>query len=111
MRGHRRDNAAGEKQRRSYGAPEIDGRIAQLKKEIKTERQRGDGQGPGHRDSSPRRPSSTMRIFSSAEYCLRVGRRMSLMTCSAGAFPVPDFAGVVLRFCLIFAPLKGYDEP
>ncbi|MCO5158759.1 MAG: hypothetical protein M9945_18835 [Aquamicrobium sp.] len=26
------------------------------------------------------------------------------MTCSAGAFPVPDF-------CLIFAPLKGYDEP
>ncbi|HWK14660.1 MAG TPA: hypothetical protein VNS02_09715, partial [Rhizobiaceae bacterium] len=28
----------------------------------------------------------------------------SLMTCSAGAFPVPDF-------CLIFAPLKGYDEP
>src|SRR5688572_25246306 len=45
-----------------------------------------------------------MRIFSSAEYCLRVARRMSLMTCSAGAFPVPDF-------CLIFAPLKGYDEP
>jgi hypothetical protein len=41
-----------------------------------------------------------MRIFSSAEYCLRVARRMSLMTCSAGAFPVPDFA-----------PLKGYDEP
>jgi hypothetical protein len=36
---------------------------------------------------------------------------MSLMTCSAGAFPVPDFAGTVLRFCLIFAPLKGYDEP
>src|SRR6188508_1452194 len=29
---------------------------------------------------------------------------MSLMTCSAGAFPVPDF-------CLIFAPFKGYDEP
>src|ERR671911_2263186 len=55
-------------------------------------------------DSSPRRPSSTMRIFSSAPYCLRVTRRMSLMTCSAGAFPVPDF-------CLIFAPLKGYDEP
>jgi len=26
------------------------------------------------------------------------------MTCCAGAFPVPDF-------CLIFAPLKGYDEP
>src|SRR5678815_3015994 len=55
-------------------------------------------------DSSPRRPSSTMRIFSSAPYCLRVARRMSLMTVSADAFPVPDF-------CLIFAPLKGYDEP
>src|SRR6476661_6367954 len=27
---------------------------------------------------SPRRPSSTMRIFSSAEYCLRVARRISL---------------------------------
>lgn len=26
------------------------------------------------------------------------------MTCSAGAFLVPDF-------CLIFAPFKGYDEP
>ena len=26
------------------------------------------------------------------------------MTCSAGAFPVPDF-------CLIFVPFKGYDEP
>ena len=55
-------------------------------------------------DSSPRRPSSTMRIFSSAPYCLRVARRMSLTTCSAGAFCVP-------AFCLIFAPLKGYDEP
>jgi hypothetical protein len=48
--------------------------------------------------------SRLCRLFSSAEYCLRVARRMSLMTCSAGAFPVPDF-------CLIFAPLKGYDEP
>ena len=27
--------------------------------------------------SSPRKPSSTIRIFSSAEYCLRVARRMS----------------------------------
>lgn len=34
-----------------------------------------------------------MRIFSSAPYCLRVARRMSLMTCSAGAFPVPDYPG------------------
>jgi len=45
-----------------------------------------------------------MRILSSAEYCLRVARRMSLMSFSAGAFRVSDF-------CLIFAPLKGYDEP
>src|SRR3954462_8006414 len=55
-------------------------------------------------DSSPRRPSSTMRIFSSAPYCLRVARRISFATCSAEAFCVP-------AFCLIFAPLKGYDEP
>src|SRR3954454_19597398 len=55
-------------------------------------------------DSSPRRPSSTMRIFSSAPYCLRVARRMSFATCSAEAF-------CVRAFCLIFAPLKGYDEP
>jgi hypothetical protein len=45
-----------------------------------------------------------MRIFSSARYCLRVARRMSLMTFSAGGFGIPDF-------CLIFAPLTGYDEP
>src|ERR1700684_392531 len=53
--------------------------------------------------SSPRSPSSTMRIFSSAEYCRRVWRRMSFSTCSAGALPSPDF-------CFIFAPY-GYDEP
>src|SRR5580692_13018122 len=53
--------------------------------------------------SSPRSPSSTMRIFSSAEYCRRVRRRMSFSTCSAGALPGPDF-------CFIFAPC-GYDEP
>jgi hypothetical protein len=46
--------------------------------------------------------SSTMRIFS--EYCLQAARRMSLTTCSAGAFPVPDL-------CLIFVPSKGCDEP
>ena len=32
----------------------------------------------GDRVTSPRKPSRTMRIFSSAEYCLRVARRMSL---------------------------------
>src|SRR5277367_6632761 len=53
--------------------------------------------------SSPRNPSSTIRIFSSAEYCRRVGRRISFSTCSAGALTGPDF-------CVIFAPY-GYDEP
>lgn len=32
-----------------------------------------------------------------------MARRMSLITASAGGFPVPDF-------CLIFAPSTGYDE-
>src|SRR6478609_5949863 len=53
--------------------------------------------------SSPRSPSSTTRIFSSAEKCRRVARRMSLTICSAGAFSGPGF-------CLIFAP-DGYDDP
>src|SRR5919112_4127535 len=53
--------------------------------------------------SSPRRPSSTMRILSSAEKLRRVARRMSLTTVSAGSFAGPDV-------CFIFAP-DGYDEP
>src|SRR5215203_3118957 len=53
--------------------------------------------------SSPRRPSSTMRIFSSAEKGRRVARRMSLTTTPAGSFAGPDV-------CFIFAPY-GYDEP
>src|SRR5471030_3269321 len=53
--------------------------------------------------SSPRSPSRTMRIFSSAEKCRRVARRMSLIASSAGCFSGPDF-------CLIFAPC-GYDDP
>lgn len=40
--------------------------------------------------SSPRRPSSTMRILSPAEKCRRVWRRTSFTTASAGAF-VGDF--------------------
>src|SRR3984885_7627579 len=40
-------------------------------------------------------PSSTTRIFSSAEKCRRVARRMSLIASSAGCFSGPDF-------CLIF---------
>jgi len=51
--------------------------------------------------SSPRNPSSTMRIFSSAEYCLRVARRISLI---ALAVPVC----LVCDFCLIFIPLMGW---
>ena len=35
--------------------------------------------------SSPRKPARTIRIFSSAEYCLRVARRMALMTFSASS--------------------------
>ena len=45
----------------------------------------------------PRRPSRTMRIFSSAEYCWRVARRMFFKSRSDGELAVPDF-------CLICAP-------
>jgi hypothetical protein len=53
--------------------------------------------------SSSRSPSGTTRIFSSAEKCRRVARRMSLIVSSAGCFSGPDF-------CLIFAPC-GCDDP
>jgi hypothetical protein len=53
--------------------------------------------------SSPRKPSSTMRILSSAENWRRVARRISLRAASAGGLAGPDL-------CLIFAP-DGYDEP
>ena len=46
---------------------------------------------------SPRSPSSTMRIFSSAEYCLRVARRMSFTIRSDDGFWLSDF-------CLISTP-------
>src|ERR1700722_7379831 len=49
--------------------------------------------------SSPRRPSNTMLIFLSAEYCLRVARRMSRTTFSAGS--LDDRV-----CCLIFAPVN-----
>ena len=45
-----------------------------------------------------------MRIFSSAEYCLRVARRMSLIALVAPVCRVCDF-------CLIFVPFGHYDEP
>src|SRR3954469_8062763 len=53
--------------------------------------------------ASPRRPSSTTRIFSSAEKCRRVARRMSWTIRSAGALTGSGFG-------LIFAP-DGYDDP
>jgi len=54
--------------------------------------------------SSPRRPDTTIRIFSSAEYCLRVLRRISRTALSAGSL-------LLIDFCLIFVPLGHYDEP
>ena len=53
---------------------------------------------------SPRRPDTTIRIFSSAEYCLRVLRRISRTALSAGSFLLMDC-------CLIFVPFGHYDEP
>ena len=44
--------------------------------------------------SSPCRPDNTIRIFSSAEYRLRVLRRMSRMACSAGSL-------LLMVFCLM----------
>jgi hypothetical protein len=52
---------------------------------------------------SPRKPANTILIFSSAEYFLRVARRM-LRTCCSAVSAGPDF-------CVIFASFKGYDEP
>ena len=54
--------------------------------------------------SSPRRPSSTMRIFFSAENCRRVARRMSFTTFSADFLNRPGFLSHLRS-------LKGYDEP
>jgi hypothetical protein len=48
---------------------------------------------------SNRATDLTMRMFSSAEYCLRVARRMSLTTFSTGSFAELDC-------CLIFVPLN-----
>ena len=49
---------------------------------------------------SPRRPSSTMRIFSSAAWCFRVARRMLRTS-------VSDDAGVELDFCLVSQQRAG----
>src|SRR5690606_16475062 len=52
----------------------------------------------------PRRPSSTIRILSSAEKCRRVARRMSFTTCSAGAFT--DFFKEDLGFIFVPSSLR-----
>ena len=54
--------------------------------------------------SSPRRPDTTIRIFSSAVYCLRVLRRISRTVLSAASF-------LLIDFCLIFVPFGHDDEP
>src|SRR5262245_38103808 len=54
--------------------------------------------------SSPRRPATTIRIFSSAEYCLRVRRRMARTVASAPSFNP-------FNFWLIFVPFGRCDEP
>ena len=54
--------------------------------------------------SSPRRPDTTIRICSSAVYCLRVLRRISRTVLSAGSF-------LLIDFWLIFVPFGHYDEP
>src|SRR3954452_21142754 len=48
--------------------------------------------------SSPRKPVSTMQIFSSAENCRRVARRIPFTTCSAGSFTGPDFFSICAPF-------------
>jgi hypothetical protein len=53
--------------------------------------------------ASPRRPSRTMRIFSSAEYCLRVARRMSRTSRSEGV-------SGVLNLGLMLHSSGGDDE-
>ena len=54
--------------------------------------------------SSPRRPDTTIRIFSSAEYYLRVLRRISRTVRSAVSLEFIDS-------CLIFVPFGHDDEP
>src|SRR5690606_41235776 len=55
-------------------------------------------------ESSPRRPSSTILILSSAEKCRRVLRRMSFTTCPAGFLDLEDLG-------FIFVPLSLRRSP
>src|SRR5260221_12856593 len=50
--------------------------------------------------SSPRRPAITMRIFSSAEYCRRVARRISRTRFSASAESVSTFDLIARSFAV-----------
>src|ERR1700676_1087528 len=50
--------------------------------------------------SSPRRPAITMRIFSSAEYCRRVARRISRTRLSASSESVSTFDLIVRSFAV-----------
>ena len=54
--------------------------------------------------SSPRRPDTTIRTFSSAEYCLRVLRRISRTLRSTVSLELIDS-------CLICVPFGHDDEP
>ena len=56
--------------------------------------------------SSPRKPTSTMRILSSAEKCRRVLRRMSFTTCSAGNLDLED-----LDFIFVPSSLRRSPNP
>ena len=55
---------------------------------------------------SPRRPSRTIRILSSAEKCRRVLRRMSFTTCSAGILDFED-----LGFIFVPSSLRRSPNP
>src|SRR5271154_3698839 len=50
--------------------------------------------------SSPRRPAITMRIFSSAEYCRRVARRISRIRFSASSESVSAFVLIARSFAV-----------
>ena len=66
--------------------------------------------------SSPRRPSSTIWILSSAEWCLRVARRRPLIVFTAADICGPDFClkgadvGHELEYTVDVRP-RGVDSP
>ena len=58
--------------------------------------------------SSPRNPSSTTRIFSSAEKCRRVARRMSLIASSAALL---FRLGISVSSSLLAATMRSRNPP